>query len=351
MIDRRTFLLTPFVLAAAERRPSILLLDAGQWRGQATPWAGDPDLVAPNLDKLGSAGVAFSRAYSCYPSAGPARTGLATGRFPHAVTSEDVRLGDTLKTAGYRVEQRGSGTAMEFLEANREAPFFMTVTLDPPRSVKPYDPARLHPRGNVPSNGETGARKEMAERYGVYTALDDIAGRLMGALDRLGIANDTIVVFTAACGEQLGSQGLEGGDVPFEESVRIPLAIRYRRALPQPEITDRLASLVDIVPTLLALCGEPIPESVQGSDLRGERRESVYAEGKIGQKDEWRMVVQGSDKLVFDAQTEATQLYNLVDDPYELTNLAHDSAMQLKRDELLAVARASMGRFADFRRR
>jgi len=339
------------MLAAAARRPNVLLLDAGEWRGQALPWMNDTDLRAPNLEKLGGEGLVFTRAYSCCPSLEPARAGIAWGRFPHAPETEAVSFGDALNSVGYRVERRGSGTAVDFLAANRNTPFFLWVILEASQAVQPYEPARLHLRQNVPSHVEASARKAMAERYGVYTALDETVGRLMQALERLEIAEDTIVVFTAACGEQLGSQALEGGDVPFEESLRIPLAIRYPRALSRPDATDRLASQVDIMPTVLALCGQPIPDSVQGRDLMGDRQESVYAEGKIGQKDEWRAIVQGADKLVFNTQAEVAHLYNLADDPFETTDLARDPAVELKRDELLAVARASMRRFADFRRR
>src|ERR1700681_4917194 len=87
LIDRRTFLLTPFALAAARaagRKPNLLLIIAGNWRAQAVPWAGDPDVMAPNLARLGAASVTFSRAYSCSPRSDPARAALLAGRYPHA---------------------------------------------------------------------------------------------------------------------------------------------------------------------------------------------------------------------------------------------------------------------------
>ena len=330
MIDRRTFLLTPLALAAAERTPNVLLLVASGWRGQATPWAGDPDLVAPNLERFGKESVVFPRAYSCYPSAAPARSALMTGRFPHSISpSGEVTIDAVMKSA------------------------ISIVYLDPPKSFAPYDPAQLHPRQNVPPAAEAAARRNLANRYGMYAALDAAIGRQLA-----GLAKDTIVVFTSDRGEQMGSQGLDGDNVAFEESVRIPLAIRYPRALPQGSVSDLLVSQADILPTLLGLCGVPAPDGVQGRDLsalisgkKGERPESVYAEGKIGQKDEWRMLALGSDKIVVNAQTEATHLYNLADDPYEMTNLVREPAVKLKRDELLAVLRASGRKLGDFKSR
>ena len=112
--------------------------------------------------------------------------------------------------------------------------------------------------------------------------------------------------------------------------MRVPLAIRYPAKL-KPERGD-LASQVDIMPTLLALCGMEIPEGVQGQDLLGKAPPEVaYAEG-----DSWRLLVRGYDKLIATPKGEATHLFNLADDPYEMTNLVHDSAQKLKLASLKA---------------
>jgi choline-sulfatase len=214
----------------------------------------------------------------------------------------------------------------------------------------------LHLRDNVPSESTAHAREALAARYGLYATLDEQFGNVLATLDRLKLAQNTVVVFTSDRGEQAGSHGLDGDDVWFEESVRVPLAIRHPRA--QPFASDVLASQVDILPTLLALCGEPAFEGLQGRDLsllllgqKADRPESVFAEGKIGQKDEWRMLVLASDKIVVDVNGEVTHLYNLADDPYELTNLAHEPSARLKRDQLLAILRLSRQKLLDFKRR
>jgi arylsulfatase A-like enzyme len=125
-----------------------------------------------------------------------------------------------------------------------------------------------------------------------------------------------------------------------------------------PAVSDALVSQVDMVPTILTLCGAPAYDGLQGHDLaplligqKAERPDSVYVEGKLGEKDEWRMIVFGMDKLVVDAAGEATHLFNLAEDPYEMINLAHDSSVKLKRDQLLAQYRASRQRLLDFKRR
>ena len=354
------FLLTPLALLAAESKLNVVLIVARGWRGLATPWTGDPDLQAPNLEQFGNTAVVFPRAYACDPCMDPALSGILTGRYPHATgvthngaptRTEEVTLSAVLKVAGYRV-----GDQLDWLEANRDTPFFLNLILEPPKTVKPLDPSKLHPRENISSGTDADVRQKLARRYGEYAALDEQFGKMMAALDRRKLTQETIVVFTSDRGEQIGSHGLDGDDVWFEESVRVPLAIRHPGA--QPFASDVLASQVDIVPTLLALCGEPAFEGLQGHDLSGlllgqksERPESVFAEGKIGQKDEWRMLVLGSDKLVEDENGAVTHLYNLAEDPYELTDLAHEPSAQLKRDQMLAIMRATRQRLLDFRRR
>lgn len=361
MIDRRTFLLTPLALTAAERKPNIVLIVAPGWRGQATPWAGDPDIdglnVAPNLAKFAKDALVFPRAYSADPQPDPARTAIATGRYPHVtgviregapLRTEEVTIDAVLKAGGYT-----ASTAVESLKS----PFFMNVTLTAPMEWKPVDAAKLHLRDNVPVVDAQKARQGLAKTYGLYSLLDDQLGKTLVALDRAGAAENTIVAFTSDCGAQIGSHGIEGDGVPFEESVRIPLAIRYPHVL-APAMSELIVSQVDLMPTLLGLCGEPAFEGIQGHDLstlltsqKGDRPESVYAEGKIGERDEWRMLVQGLDKLVVNESGEVSQLYNLATDPYELKNLAHDPGVQLKRDQLLATLRASRNRLLDFKRR
>lgn len=365
MIDRRTFLLAPLALTAAQRKPNLVLLVARGWRGQATPWAGDPDLVAPNLERFGRESVVFTRAYSCYPRTTPARAALLTGRYPHSIgvikdgvplPAGEPTLETVLRSAGYDVKNQVRYMRY-YIDNKADGALLITLILEPPRFSGPSDPALLHPRPNVPADLESRARKDLAYYYGNLLWVDGEVGNILDAMDHAGFAENTIVVFTADHGRQIGSHGSEDDDLPFEESVRIPLALRYPRTL-QPSASDLLVSQVDIMPTLLALCGETVPEAVQGRDLpallsgqKGERPESVYCEGKIGQKDEWRMMVLGFDKIVVNSQTEVTHLYNLADDPYELTNLAHEPAEQLKRDQLIAVLRASARRLGDFKRR
>jgi arylsulfatase A-like enzyme len=345
-------------LLAAGRKPNIVLVIARGWRGLSTPWVGDPDIVAPRLITFAKEAIVFPRAYAAYPHPSPARAAIASGRYPHttgtiadgaAIPKSEVTLESSLREAGYRTGQQ-IGAALDFIKASSDAPFFLSIILEPPHFAA--DSARPHVRENVPADLAEKTAEELRHRYGNYSAFDEQFGRILTGLD----ASNTIVVFTSDAGEQVGSHGLEGDDSFYEESARVPLAIRAPGL--RPAVSDLLVSHVDVMPTLLGLCVEPRVDGVQGRDLspflttgQGDRPESVFAEGRIGQKDEWRMLVLGSDKLVTDAAGEVTYLFNLAADPYELTNLAHAPSAQLKRAQLLATIRVMRSRLLDFRRR
>ncbi len=372
-ISRREFLATPVALAAsqamraAERRPNVILMVAGTWRAQAVPWAGDSDVAAPNLARLAAQGMTFSRAYAGYSRSDRSRVCLLKGVFPHTLAMPDApvegplaeppTLTSVLRGAGYRTAAFGTRQAddiVSFVHTPGDAPFYVEWYLESGGSglMERTNPGELHLRKNVPAEIESRTRDDLAVFYARARTRDRDIGEVMEALGRplrandKGLIDDTIVVFTSVHGEQFGSHHGQGDDYVYEETIRIPLAIRYPRVLKEGSQNDILVSQVDIMPTLLKWCGAAIPEAVQGRDLSallggaaGERPEAVYAEGRLGQKDEWRMLVHGFDKLVVDKNEDVTYLFNLADDPYEETNLANVSAELLKRDSLLALER------------
>ena len=375
LIRRRTFLSTPLALAVPisgqvrQRRPNIVLIAGGVWRAQAAPWSGDADVDAPNLAKLARDGMAFSRAYACDPGTARARPCLLQGVFPHMLAGPDASAADLLAEspsiavvlgkAGYRTGRFIAPQVVDlvsFVHASGNEPFFLEWNFDSQGGglLERASPAALHMRPNVPSAAETQAREDLTVFYARAKTHDTDLGIMLEALDGLQLVQDTIVIFTSYHGEQFGSHGVQGGGLSYEESIRIPLAVRYPRAIPGAAQSDLLVSQVDIMPTLLAWCGVPIPETVQGRDLSrllagqaGERPEAIYAEGRLRQKDEWRMLVAGYDKLVTDLEGNVTHLYNLAEDPFEMTNLAAVTAQQLKRDSLLALERVWMRKLGD----
>ena len=108
----------------------------------------------------------------------------------------------------------------------------------------------------------------MADYFAGVTGVDEQIGRILKALEASGQAENTIVVFTSDHGEMMGSHGLMAKVVPYEESFRIPLVIRWLEKL-KPGTSDLQISVPDMMPSLLSLIGlkQRIPSVVEGQDL------------------------------------------------------------------------------------
>jgi arylsulfatase A-like enzyme len=171
--------------------------------------------------------------------------------------------------------------ACEFIEGRSKArdPFFLTLSLGPPHfpyATAPesyqqlYRNREIRLRPNVPDDKREEAVRNLRGYYAHMAALDDCMARLLGTLERTGISEDTIVVFTSDHGDMMLSQGLTTKLHPWDESIRVPFLIRYPRNLSTKGRRIRtLINSPDIMPTLLGMCGIPRPESVEGNDYSG----------------------------------------------------------------------------------
>ena len=262
-----------------------------------------------------------------------------------------------IQTTGFEADYQ-TGLAIDFLEKKSPQPFYLYLSFvaphspfTPPARHDIYDPAKLHLRPNVPNENEPSARKDLAGYYVLCSAVDENIGRLLKALDDRGLAEDTIVVFTSDHGETLGSHGIDAIDLPFEESSRIPLLIRYPRRIRPGSTIHRLISNVDYAPTLLSLCAVKAPQGMQGVNLasllthgRGPSANAVFAEGDLGAPGEWRMAVRGFDKVVVDSAFRPTHHFHLQPDPFELHNLVTEPSRPKQRRELVALIRRWVAR-------
>lgn len=150
------------------------------------------------------------------------------------------------------------------------------------------------------------------------------------------------------------SASSDGADSPRDRSIRVPLAIRWPNRLKPRIASEVLFSHADLLPTLLALTGQPKLPGAQGRDLAswltrgsGEKPDSVYSEGGLETRDEWRALIRGFDKIVWNLREEIVGLYNVADDPLELTDLQDKREHRVNRDSLLALARQWMQRLED----
>ena len=184
---------------------------------------------------------------------------------------------------GYDAEAQ-TREAVKYIEDHKDAPFALFLSWGPPhdpyltaperfRAQNPADKIQL--RANVPAAKADDARRDQAGYYAHIQALDEYFGRIAECLERSGLAEDTLVVFTSDHGDMLYSHGMMKKQKPYDESIRVPFLLRYPRLLGRKGRTsDALINAPDIMPTLLGLCGVPAPGGVEGRDyspvLRGE---------------------------------------------------------------------------------
>ena len=169
---------------------------------------------------------------------------------------------------------------------------------------------------------------QLAEYYGLITHLDEQVGRILGALETSGQADNTYVVYAADHGLALGSHGLLGKQSLYEHSMQAPL-IMAGPGIPRGASSEALTYLLDIFPTVLGLAGAPVPSAIDGRDLapiwRGET-DSVRQALFLSFTDSMRAVRHGRWKLIIYPQINHLQLFNLEEDPSEVFNLADDPA-------------------------
>jgi len=191
-------------------------------------------------------------------------------------------------------------------------------------------------------------RALIAEYYGMTTWMDAAVGRMLGALDRTGLAENTIVVFTSDHGDNLGSLGLVQKGGPTEESIRIPLIVRHPAGIGPRAVEGTVASLVDIGPTLLDQVGGQTPSHMSGRNLspllRGEAA-AIRAEAfiEIGNS----VAIRTPEHMCFLRRQRETgelgpaahQFFDMLEDPYQLRNLAGTDEQALARLELETLIR------------
>ena len=119
-------------------------------------------------------------------------------------------------------------------------------------------------------------RAELPEWMRVYYAmtanLDRNIGRLLHAIDDLGLRDNTIFVFTSDHGEMFGAQGRRAKNIFYEEAVRVPFLVRWPGQIPTAHVSDACLNTPDIMPTLLSMLELPIPGEVEGRDLSNTQK-------------------------------------------------------------------------------
>jgi arylsulfatase A-like enzyme len=203
-------------------------------------------------------------------------------------------------------------------------------------------------------HAEAEIRRSMACYYGMMSLIDAEVGRILDSLDRLGIAENTLVVFTTDHGHFLGQHGLIAkGAFHYEDLLRIPMLVRQPGTIPAGRVSDALQSQIDFVPTFLSAAGIPIPGLMQGMDQlpvwRGETaalRQHCLIENRHNPTTvHLRTLVNERFKITVYRGADYGEMFDLAADPHELVNRWDDPAYAgIKAALLLEFVQAELQR-------
>lgn len=328
------------VQEAASRPPNIVLIYADDL-GYADVCCFGGKTPTPNIDRIAKEGRRFTSFYVAQAVCSASRTALLTGCYPnrvgilgalgpnatHGIAASEITIAETLKAKGYATaiygkwhlghlpeflpERHGfddyfglpysndmwpkhptsrfpplpliehektielnpdqrqltkwyGDRGVEFIEGNKNRSFFLYM----PHAM-PHVP--LHTAAEFEGRSTNG-------KYGdVISEVDDSVGKIMRKLDQLGLADNTIVIFTSdngpwlSYGNHAGQAGplREGKGTAFEGGVRVPCVMRWPGHIPTASVCDQPVMTIDLLPTLAKLAGAAMPTlTIDGHDVR-----------------------------------------------------------------------------------
>jgi arylsulfatase A-like enzyme len=312
---------------------------------------------------------------------GPARQGFdfwAAANFDHNYDRSIYFAGDSPEPRqweGYDAESQTT-MAIDYMKGHsREKPFCMVLSWGPPhhpyRTVARnyldlYDAQSIPARANCPEP----PRDDLWGYYAQTTFLDDQLARLVAAIDEIGIADDTILVFTSDHGDMHGSHGVYKKQWPWDESIKVPFVLRYPRRVKAGSVFDFPVSAIDVMPTLLGLAGLPVPGSCEGVDLSpfvtgkrsdapegvllmnpcpfsiGDPRGADQVPSYQGMRMEYRGV--RTSRCTYARTIDRPWLlYDNAQDPFQLRNLVDDPAHRVLAQEMEERMQALMAHIGD----
>jgi len=265
---------------------------------------------------------------------------------------------------GYRVDAQ-TDAAIRYIDAHQRDPFFLFVSYLEPHfqnqidDYPPPDGYRERYTGRwVPADLAAlvgSAHAHLGGYWGIVKRLDEAFGRLLDALKSLGLAENTIVLFTSDHGCHFKTRNSEYKRSCHESSIRIPMALSGPGFFGGGAIRQ-LVSLVDMPPTLLDAAGIPVPPHMQGRSIlpltRGSSEgwpEEVFVQiseaqvARCVRTRRWKYSVSAPDKTGWkdsasDRYVEEF-LYDLASDPHELDNRigleSHRKVADVMRERLI----------------
>lgn len=241
---------------------------------------------------------------------------------------------------------------LEFLEAaaQQSRPFFLLYAPNAPHA--PFTPAKedtslftaLAPYRPVSFNEADVSDKpasisnmaelteediktvDAARRRQILTlvALDRTIPDIINKLEQTGELDNTVIIFISDNGKHWGEHRLESKSTAYEESVKVPFAVRYPPLIPVPYVDDRIVANIDIAPTIYELSETGIPEGVDGRSLVGlfggesEWRDHILLEA-WPDRGAWAAIHTG-DSIYIETEDDLSEFYDLTRDPFQMDN-------------------------------
>lgn len=285
-------------------------------------------------------------------------------------TGDPHRMFVTVESEGDGTDQpdhKAATKAIQLLQQHKDKPFFLAVgfvrphypMVAPPKFFAPYPVDKINMPKTIPGDHDdipkAGLARTTSEKCGIskypdnqkrmwagyyatVTFMDHQVGRLLDELDRLGLRENTVIVFTSDHGYHLGEHDFWQKANLHEEVTHVPLIV----SAPGKKTgrAETFAELVDIYPTVCELAGLPIPKNIAGRSLvpalddpRAVVREIAYSGGgrqRALRTDQWAYMSYGKNG--------GEELYDMRKDPDQFTNLANDAryaeVLQKFRDHL-----------------
>lgn len=186
-------------------------------------------------------------------------------------------------------------------------------------------------------------KKDIACYYGMISFMDAEIGRTLDELDRLGLAGNTLVIFTTDHGHFLGQHGLIAKAIHhYEDLIRLPFLVRWPGRVPAGRVSTALQNLVDLAPTFLTAAGLPVPGGMTGVNQlpaweggAAVRQWSVTENHHGYRRFHLRTYVNPRYKLTVYRQGEDGELFDLEEDPGEVRNRWHDARYAAVKQRLL----------------
>ncbi|MEZ6134675.1 MAG: sulfatase [Pirellulaceae bacterium] len=254
--------------------------------------------------------------------------------------------------------------AISLLNEVRDQPFFIACGFYRPHTpyVAPKSYFEAYPPANIdlPNLSEADQKREPAAAYGSakkeqekmddplrreaigaywasITFMDAQVGRVLDELDRLGLTENTVVVFTSDHGYHMYEHGLWQKMSLFENSARVPLIVSAPGQPAQGESTDALAELVDLYPTLTELCGLKAPAYVDGVSLQPVLqdpshtvRDAAFTQVNRGQRRGYSVRTAQYRFTSWDDGKQGEQMYDMQADFNETKNLIDSNNAEIQ---------------------